>query len=524
MPSFSCGQCSACKYRTKKPKTDCKFGSTCTLKDCMYAHASPAGTQHMAGSITTACRSGILCSAGGCKFAHPSKSLVCTAKFEAPAVLLLSGSLQHNEECLGEYTLTERKAYGGAVWKHGSEDLWIARHSDGEWSVQAEEDVGKGCASCLLLSDAAALMPHLSSKTWEEGDGKKWLTAPSLKCEANGSGSAPAPPAGAPKLIDHIVDKLKKSPTDYIMASVFGGEIRKNRDWSDEIDDAGGLKGFCLDHDDTIVWVPDGTGKIKLLKEASFPLGAKVTIAVEKPSCGWGAARAWSVGIVRSFAGTRYTIDFPEAKGWKGEESDLALSSGADRSTQDIGEADPAFDKFGFVRNKGAGKFEFSGAANRHTERGLWEHGFVHGAQQLTPSKPYFELTIVKACEDGIGIGLAGELFFAGGMVGWDEGWDNSMGLHSGDGKLYYKADGKGVSLADPASEGDTLGCGVLFESGKPKAVYFCRNRNVVGRFPLRSEDADTLFPVVTAASPAVVQVNLAAPAPAVAMACSESH
>ena len=143
MPSFSCGQCSACKYRTKNPKTDCKFGSKCTRKDCMYAHASPAGTEHMAGSVATACRSGILCSAGGCKFAHPSKSLVCTAKFEAPAVLRLSGSLQHQKECLGEYTLTERVAYGRPVWKHASEDRWIARHSDGDWCVQYGERVGK---------------------------------------------------------------------------------------------------------------------------------------------------------------------------------------------------------------------------------------------------------------------------------------------------------------------------------------------------------------------------------------------
>ena len=160
----------------------------------MYAHASPAGTQHMAGSVATACRSGILCSAGGCKFAHPNKSLVCTAKFEAPAVLRLSGSLQHNLRCLGEYALTERKAYGGPVWKHASEDRWIARHSDGAWSVQAEHEVAKKDSAALLLLDKSALMPHLSSKTWEEaGPGKGWPKAPSLMCEAIGSGGAPAP-------------------------------------------------------------------------------------------------------------------------------------------------------------------------------------------------------------------------------------------------------------------------------------------------------------------------------------------
>ena len=99
-------------------------------------------------------------------------------------------------------------------------------------------------------------------------------------------------------------------------------------------------------------------------------------------------------------------------------------------------------------------------------------------------------MTIVGIGMAGVGIGVAGEQFFAGGQVGWDA---DSMGLHSDDGKL-YKSEGEGVSLTSSASGlGDTLGCGVLFESGKPKAAYFCRNRTVIGRFPLRSEDADTL-------------------------------
>ena len=32
--------------RTKTPSTKCKFGSKCTRRDCMYAHASPAGSAH----------------------------------------------------------------------------------------------------------------------------------------------------------------------------------------------------------------------------------------------------------------------------------------------------------------------------------------------------------------------------------------------------------------------------------------------------------------------------------------------
>ena len=54
------------------------------------------------------------------------------------------------------------------------------------------------------------------------------------------------------------------------------------------------------------------------------------------------------------------------------------------------------------------------------------------------------------------------------------------------------------VSLGPPSTDCDTLGCGVIFESDKPNAVYFCRNKIVIGRFPLRSEDSETLFLVVS--------------------------
>jgi len=64
------------------------------------------------------------------------------------------------------------------------------------------------------------------------------------------------------------------------------------------------------------------------------------------------------------------------------------------------------------------------------------------------------------------------------------------------------------------------LGCGILFESDKAKAVYFCRNGVVMGRIPLRPADGDILFPVVTSVAPAEVSINLTAPPPAVVMAC----
>jgi serine/threonine protein kinase len=82
-------------------------------------------------------------------------------------------------------------------------------------------------------------------------------------------------------------------------------------------------------------------------------------------------------------------------------------------------------------------------------------------------------------------------------MVGWD---DDSIGFHSDDGNFFYKVakEKEAVSLGPPSTDCDTLGCGVLFESDKPNAVYFCRNKIVIGRFPLRSEDSETLFLAVS--------------------------
>jgi hypothetical protein len=130
-------------------------------------------------------------------------------------------------------------------------------------------------------------------------------------------------------LLDYIVDRLKNSRTDYLMPGPLGSDIRKNANLSDALDRARGLKDFCLDHDDEIEWIDDGGGgTIYLVKSGSFPVGSNVCIRAEKPTFGWGLARSWSVGTVRSFRGGQYIVDFPEVKGWKCKENDLAISPG----------------------------------------------------------------------------------------------------------------------------------------------------------------------------------------------------
>jgi hypothetical protein len=106
-------------------------------------------------------------------------------------------------------------------------------------------------------------------------------------------------------------------------------------------------------------------------------------------------------------------------------------------------------------------------------------------------------------------------------MVGWPSA-SESIGVHSNDGCLYYEyKGGKSIPFGPTSCAGDTIGCGIIFDaSGKPKTIFFTRNRSTVGIFPLRSRDYDMVFPVVTSASPAVVTVNLSAMPPAISMEC----
>jgi hypothetical protein len=99
-----------------------------------------------------------------------------------PAALSLRGELRHQESSLGLYWLVpDRKAYGQSVWKHESEDRWIA-FAYGNWLVQSGDSVGVKAEGYLLLTDKAAAYPHLSSVVWQEGDGKDWHDAPNARC------------------------------------------------------------------------------------------------------------------------------------------------------------------------------------------------------------------------------------------------------------------------------------------------------------------------------------------------------
>jgi hypothetical protein len=194
-------------------------------------------------------------------------------------------------------------------------------------------------------------------------------------------------------LVEYIVQKLQNTSSGILPASQLGTDINKRAAWAAEIKQAhkGKLKLFCLKHPDKLKWINSGPGQVQLVKTGSIPIGAQVNITTKDPTYGWGKARCWSVGTVQSFTGSTYKVDFPEVKGWTGDERDLTISpNGLDRSTTDIGIVDLNFNKFGFVRNKGCNTFEFSGAGLQVGGRGLWEYGFVQGSKNLTQSCFYF--------------------------------------------------------------------------------------------------------------------------------------
>ena len=105
-----------------------------------------------------------------------------------PATFVLMGHLQYQTACLGGYRRVEgRTAYGRVVWRHVSENRFLAMTAFGLWAVQEEQDVGLIGVGFLCLRDGHALLPHLSAEGWQESPailrsiaGRGWVAAPGL--------------------------------------------------------------------------------------------------------------------------------------------------------------------------------------------------------------------------------------------------------------------------------------------------------------------------------------------------------
>lgn len=103
-----------------------------------------------------------------------------------PDVYVITGALQHQQECIGRYELVNGKeAYSKPIWKHVGRDRFIAKTSQGNWMVQAEAAVGTGGGGHLQLLDKDCAWPHETALHWQEGDGKGWHGVPSVKLAAD---------------------------------------------------------------------------------------------------------------------------------------------------------------------------------------------------------------------------------------------------------------------------------------------------------------------------------------------------
>ena len=108
----------------------------------------------------------------------------CKCFGDVPTSLSLCGELEYMTTCLGTYLLApQRTANGMPVWKHASEDRWIAVGSDGKWMVQEGKGVDIKDAGFMRLEDTSASLPHQSTAVWEEWDGKQYAKAPTCKTE-----------------------------------------------------------------------------------------------------------------------------------------------------------------------------------------------------------------------------------------------------------------------------------------------------------------------------------------------------
>ncbi len=330
----------------------------------------------------------------------------------------------------------------------------------------------------------------------------------------------------ADTFVEHIIESIKQSSYGYVYLAQIGTMAKKYPSWSQAVENAGGVKGFCLDHEDKLQFVADGgCGYVRQVSACTLEIGAKVEVKPGlRPSNGWGMVFPWSIGMLREKNGAYVTVDFHEQEGWKGLASELQASSGVDASKADIDREDPLFDQYGFVRNLSQDKAPSFNRRFKCTGQNELQIGFVHAAESLTPERPYFEVRLEALTASGavVAIGLSGPKYFAGKHAGWKHELP-SMGMHSDDGKLFFPGcDVEGLPVCEASEDGDVLGCGVIFNTSKaPEAVCFTRNGVHVARVPVLNDEKHMIYPIVTCKFSCVFETELQAQMPSVQEACS---
>ena len=128
--------------------------------------------------------------------------------------------------------------------------------------------------------------------------------------------------------------------------------------------------------------------------------------------------------------------------------------------------------------------------------------------QPMSTTLKYFEVKVVDYGRTGsIGIGLAHRSYPLHRMPGLSKG---SIAYHCDNGRIFY-GQGRGIGIASPAQQGDTIGCGIKCYNGieDTPIVFFTRNGEELGSKRVKLPKSG-FFPIVGLRSQGEeVEVNL---------------
>lgn len=139
---------------------------------------------------------------------------------------------------------------------------------------------------------------------------------------------------------------------------------------------------------------------------------------------------------------------------------------------------------------------QFIYTGTRQYYRSKKEVGVVKILEPMNSELNYFEYQIISrgACGE-IGIGVGGHDYPLDKMPGWCQ---NGVGYHADDGHLYNQK-GSGPKFGPTCTEGDRMGCGIVFqsESEGDVDVFFTKNGQQVGTLVRFKKPKGGLYPLI---------------------------
>ena len=147
-------------------------------------------------------------------------------------------------------------------------------------------------------------------------------------------------------------------------------------------------------------------------------------------------------------------------------------------------------------------KMQFSG--NIEVNGDVWKYcrdgpvGVVKIMDPMSPLNNYYEIKILnKGRRTAIGIGMGTMGYSMSAMPGWNS---QCIGYHADDAKMFHE-NGMGKNMGAPTcTEGDIMGCGVLFDVDEGPAyvrVFFTKNGKLVGERVKMKRPLYGLYPII---------------------------